>query len=338
MTDSHSWKFDISRYGAFILGILALGIVFLSTGMSKYPQLLGMAGISFTFGLRHAFDVDHIAAIDNMTRKMLNDHKNTRGVGFSFSFGHSLVVVLLTLLTVLFVEWADHSLPILESVGGMFGTMIAAVMLLMLACFNTFILRGIWKNFRQMKKAALDPDNEQLAAESRIYRLFMKMLNLVNHNWQVAIVGFLFGLGFDTATQVAVLATSATATTAGVPWYAILSVPLFFTAGMCLMDTLDGFFMSTTYNWIISTSYRKVYFNLILTSISIIAAGFIGVVDLIQSMSAMFRWDNFLTKWAGALDFNELGIILVVIFVVAWAVALLIWKLMNLSKYDQVES
>ncbi|CAK1228840.1 High-affinity nickel/cobalt permease (HoxN) [Fructobacillus tropaeoli] len=338
MTDSHSWKFDISRYGAFILGILALGIVFLSTGMSKYPQLLGMAGISFTFGLRHAFDVDHIAAIDNMTRKMLNDHKNTRGVGFSFSFGHSLVVVLLTLLTVLFVEWADHSLPILESVGGMFGTMIAAVMLLMLACFNTFILRGIWKNFRQMKKAALDPDNEQLAAESRIYRLFMKMLNLVNHNWQVAIVGFLFGLGFDTATQVAVLATSATATTAGVPWYAILSVPLFFTAGMCLMDTLDGFFMSTTYNWIISTSYRKVYFNLILTSISIIAAGFIGVVDLIQSMSAMFHWDNFLTKWAGALDFNELGIILVVIFVVAWAVALLIWKLMNLSKYDQVES
>lgn len=338
MTDSHSWKFDISRYGAFILGILALGIVFLSTGMSKYPQLLGMAGISFTFGLRHAFDVDHIAAIDNMTRKMLNDHKNTRGVGFSFSFGHSLVVVLLTLLTVLFVEWADHSLPILESVGGMFGTMIAAVMLLMLACFNTFILRGIWKNFRQMKKAALDPDNEQLAAESRIYRLFMKMLNLVNHNWQVSIVGFLFGLGFDTATQVAVLATSATATTAGVPWYAILSVPLFFTAGMCLMDTLDGFFMSTTYNWIISTSYRKVYFNLILTSISIIAAAFIGVVDLIQSTSAMFHWDNFLTKWAGALDFNELGIILVVIFVVAWAVALLIWKLMNLSKYDQVES
>ncbi|NLS37457.1 HoxN/HupN/NixA family nickel/cobalt transporter [Fructobacillus tropaeoli] len=338
MTNSHSWKFDISRYGAFILGILALGIVFLSMGMGKYPQLLGMAGISFTFGLRHAFDVDHIAAIDNMTRKMLNDHKNTRGVGFSFSFGHSLVVVLLTLLTVLFVEWADHSLPVLESVGGMFGTMIAAVMLLMLACFNTFILRGIWKNFRQMKKAALDPDNEQLAAESRIYRLFMKMLNLVNHNWQVAIVGFLFGLGFDTATQVAVLATSATATTAGVPWYAILSVPLFFTAGMCLMDTLDGFFMSTTYNWIISTSYRKVYFNLILTSISIIAAGFIGVVDLIQSMSAMFHWDNFLTKWAGALDFNELGIILVVIFVVAWAVALLIWKLMNLSKYDQVES
>ncbi|CAK1231977.1 High-affinity nickel/cobalt permease (HoxN) [Fructobacillus cardui] len=338
MTDSHSWKFDISRYGAFILSILALGTVFLSTGLGKYPQLLGMAGISFTFGLRHAFDVDHIAAIDNMTRKMLNDHKNTRGVGFSFSFGHSVVVVLLTLLTVLFVEWADHSLPILESVGGMFGTMIAAAMLLLLACFNTFILRGIWQNFRQMKKVALDSDNEQLVSQSRIYRLFMKMLNLVNHNWQVAVVGFLFGLGFDTATQVAVLATSATATTAGVPWYAILSVPLFFTAGMCLMDTLDGFFMSTTYNWIISTSYRKVYFNLILTSISIIAAGFIGVVDLIQSMSAMFHWDNFLTQWAGALDFNELGIILVAIFVVAWVVALLIWKVMNLSKYDQVES
>ncbi|GAP02442.1 high-affinity nickel permease [Fructobacillus pseudoficulneus] len=338
MTNSHSWKLDISRYGAFIIGILILGTGFLSTGMTKYPQLVGMAGISFTFGLRHAFDVDHIAAIDNMTRKMLNDHKNTRGVGFSFSFGHSLVVVLLTLLTVLFVEWADHSLPILESVGGMFGTMIAAVMLLLLACFNTFILRGIWKNFRHMKQKTLDPDNQQLAAESRIYRLFMKLLGMIKHNWQVAIVGFLFGLGFDTATQVAVLATSATATSAGVPWYAILSVPLFFTAGMCLMDTLDGFFMSSTYNWIISTSYRKVYFNLILTSISIIAAGFIGLVDLIQSLSAMFHFDNFLTHWAASLDFNELGIILVAIFILAWAVALLIWKVMNLSQYDQIKS
>ncbi|GAO99605.1 HoxN/HupN/NixA family nickel/cobalt transporter [Fructobacillus ficulneus] len=335
MTDGHSWKFDITRYGAFIILILAMGTVFLSTGIRQYPQLLGMAGISFTFGLRHAFDVDHIAAIDNMTRKMLNDGKNTRGVGFSFSFGHSLVVLILTIMTVLFVEWADHSMPVFESVGGIFGTMIAAVMLLMLAFFNTYILTGIWKNFRKMRQQTIDPDDKQLAAESKIYRIFMKLLNLINHNWQVAIVGFLFGLGFDTATQVAVLATSATATSAGVPWYSILSVPLFFTAGMCLMDTLDGFFMSSTYNWIISTSYRKVYFNLILTSISIIAAGFIGFVDLVQSLTATFDWHNPLSQWAASLDFNELGIILVVVFVLAWAGALLIWRLMNLGQYDR---
>ncbi|MDF7626371.1 HoxN/HupN/NixA family nickel/cobalt transporter [Lactobacillaceae bacterium L1_55_11] len=335
MTSSHSWKADILKYGTCIILILALGTLVMASGISRYPEILGMAGLSFTFGLRHAFDVDHIAAIDNITRKMLNDGKNTRGVGFSFSFGHSMVVVLMSLVTVLFVEWANHTMPVFEQVGGMFGTMVAALLLLLLTVVNSFILRGIWKNFRRMSKDHEQQESDdELMSQSKIYRIFMRLLKLIRHNWQVAVVGFLFGLGFDTATQIAVLATSAAATNAGMAWYTTLAFPLFFTAGMCLMDTLDGFFMSTTYNWIISSSYRKVYFNMILTSISIVAAGFICFVDFIQSSSAMMKWENGLTRWADSLDFNQLGIILVAIFAVAWIIAIAIWKMMNLSKND----
>ncbi|CAK8053541.1 HoxN/HupN/NixA family nickel/cobalt transporter [Eupransor demetentiae] len=333
-----SFKKDAGKYGAFILLILATGLIFLGTGVARYPEIIGMAVISFTFGLRHAFDVDHIAAIDNITRKMLNDGKNTRGVGFSFSFGHSMVVVLMALVTVLFVEWAHNTMPVFENIGGAFGTMIAAVMLLMLMLVNSFILHGIWKNFRRMSNKDGEKHSQsdaELMADSKIYAFFMKMLKMIKHNWQVAIVGFLFGLGFDTATQIAMLATSATATSDGIAWYTTLAFPLCFTAGMCLMDTLDGFFMSSTYNWIISSSYRKVYFNMILTSISIVAAGFIGLVDLIQASGAMFSWENGMTNWAASLDFNQLGLILVAIFACAWAIAIAIWKIMKLDQYDE---
>ncbi|CAM3100669.1 HoxN/HupN/NixA family nickel/cobalt transporter [Leuconostoc rapi] len=325
---------DIIRYGSFIVLILIAGILLLMSGVTQYPEIIGMAYLSFTFGLRHAFDVDHIAAIDNMTRKMLNDGKNTRGVGFSFSFGHSMVVVLMALVTVLFVEWAKDSMPVFEQIGGVLGTMIAAIMLLMLTIVNTFILRSIWTDFKHMGFESQQSDKRHAMEQSKIYVLFLKLLKLIKHNWQVAIVGFLFGLGFDTATQIAVLATSATAANAGISWYTTLAFPLLFTAGMCLMDTIDGFFMSTTYTWIVSSSYRKVYYNLILTGISIMAAGFISFVDFIQSMSVLFHWHNGLSSWAIGLDFNQLGLILVAIFAVTWAIALTMWRVLNLSERE----
>lgn len=323
---------DVIRYGSFILLILIAGLLLLLSAVAKYPEIIGMAYLSFTFGLRHAFDVDHIAAIDNMTRKLLNDGKNTRGVGFSFSFGHSLVVILLACVTVIFVEWAKKSMPIFEQIGGVFGTMLAAIMLLMLTIVNTFILRSIWFNFKHMGQA--DTADEVIVSQSKIYQWFLKMLQLIKHNWQVAIVGFLFGLGFDTATQIAVLATSATAANAGIAWYTTLAFPLLFTAGMCLMDTIDGFFMSTTYTWIVSSSYRKVYYNLILTGISIMAAGFISFVDFVQAMSVLLNWHNGLTAWATGLNFNQLGMILVAIFAITWALALTMWRVLHLSEKE----
>ena len=327
---------DVIRYGSFILLILLAGVLLLMSGVARYPEMLGMAYLSFTFGLRNAFDVDHIAAIDNMTRKMLNDGKNTRGVGFAFSFGHSMVVVLMALVTVLFVEWAKHTLPVFEQIGGVFGTMIAATMLLLLTVVNTFILRGIWREFRQAGRQNTQQTPDTAYQQSGMYQFFLKLLQLIQHNWQVAVVGFLFGLGFDTATQIAVLATSATAANAGIAWYTTLAFPLLFTAGMCLMDTLDGMFMSTTYTWIVASSYRKVYYNLILTGISIMAAGFISFVDFVQATRVLWHWHNPLTNWASGLDFNQLGMILVGIFAVTWCIALTMWRVLRLSEKELV--
>ncbi|MCO6184110.1 HoxN/HupN/NixA family nickel/cobalt transporter [Leuconostoc fallax] len=326
---------DAVRYGVIIISFFVSGVFLLMTSASQYPEMIAMTYLSFTMGLRHAFDVDHIAAIDNMTRKMLNDGKNTRGVGFSFSFGHSMVVVLMALITVLFVEWAKHSMPIFEQIGGALGTLIAATMLIMLAIVNSFILHDIWAKFISMRNHGSKSEANKQVNSSKIYRLFLKILGMIKHNWQVAVVGFLFGLGFDTATQIAVLATSATAANEGIPWYATLAFPLLFTAGMCLMDTIDGFFMSTTYNWVFSSPYRKVYYNLTITGISILAAGFIGFVDFIQSFSMMFNWDNSMTRWAKGLDFNQMGIILVGLFVIAWIVAIMIWHVFNLADKEQ---
>lgn len=326
---------DAMRYGAIIVLFLISGIMLLMTSAAQYPEMIAMAYLSFTMGLRHAFDVDHIAAIDNMTRKMLNDGKNTRGVGFSFSFGHSMVVVLMAMATVLFVEWAKHAMPVFEHIGGALGTSIAAAMLIMLAIVNSFILRDIWVKFTAMHHRNGVDDKQEQVNTSKIYRLFLKLLGMIKHNWQVAIVGFLFGLGFDTATQIAVLATSATAANEGIPWYSTMAFPLLFTAGMCLMDTVDGFFMSTTYHWVFSSPYRKVYYNLTITGISILAAGFIGFVDFIQSFSVMFGWQNGVTRWANALDFNQMGIILVGLFVVAWIIAITIWHVFHLAEKDE---
>ncbi|MEX0380012.1 HoxN/HupN/NixA family nickel/cobalt transporter [Leuconostoc sp. MS02] len=328
---------DALRYGIVILLFLIAGIVLLMTSATQYPDMIAMAYLSFTMGLHHAFDVDHIAAIDNMTRKMLHDGKNTRGVGFSFSLGHSMVVVLMALLTVVFVEWAKHTMPIFEQIGGAIGTLIAGFMLLMLAIVNSFILHDIWLRFKKMSQRGNQfTEMDKQVVASKIYRLFLKLLGLIKHNWQVAVVGFLFGLGFDTATQIAVLATSATAANAGVPWYATMAFPLLFTAGMCLMDTVDGFFMSTTYNWIFSSPYRKVYYNLTITGISILAAGFIGFVDLVQSFGAMFGWHNALTRWVAALDFNKMGLILVMLFIVTWVIAITFWHIFKLADKEKL--
>ncbi|MGO3498517.1 HoxN/HupN/NixA family nickel/cobalt transporter [Leuconostoc falkenbergense] len=229
----------------------------------------------------------------------------------------------------------EHAMPVFEHIGGALGTSIAAAMLIMLAIVNSFILRDIWVKFTAMHHHNGVDDEQEQVNTSKIYRLFLKLLGMIKHNWQVAIVGFLFGLGFDTATQIAVLATSATAANEGIPWYSTMAFPLLFTAGMCLMDTVDGFFMSTTYHWVFSSPYRKVYYNLTITGISILAAGFIGFVDFIQSFSVMFGWQNGLTKWANGLDFNQMGIILVCLFVVAWIVAITIWHVFHLAERDE---
>ncbi|MFC6179699.1 HoxN/HupN/NixA family nickel/cobalt transporter [Lactiplantibacillus daowaiensis] len=322
---------DLIKYGGLVAIIFITGILLAASYLRQYPALLSMALLSFVFGLQHAFDIDHITAIDNITRKMINEGRNTHGVGFCFSLGHSLVVNLMALVTIFFVTWSKKMLPAFQSIGGIIGTTFAGAMLILLAIINLFILVGIWSEFKHLDQ----PNTDAGFKKGRIYHLFERSLHLINHNWQVIGIGFLFGLGFDTATQIAVLATSAVTASQGVPWYAVLSFPLLFTAGMCLLDTGDGIFMSTAYSWVFASPYRKVYYNLVLTGLSVAAALFSGIVNLLLAAKLIFGVDNAMMSWVEGLNFTYLGLILVGLFVVTWSVALICWHYLGLNKKDQ---
>ena len=326
-------KPDLFKFGSYVLFLFVVGWGLVFAYLNRYPSLLAMAFLSFTFGLQHAFDVDHITAIDNMTRKLDKEGKNTHGVGFFFSLGHSLVVIVMALLTIFFVEWSKNQLPKIQDVGGVLGTLFAGFMLLLLGTINLVILAGIWKSFKSISKG--DFSSAKASTDTRIFRIFKRALNVINHNWQVVCVGILFGLGFDTATQIAILATSAVATSKGIPWFAVFSFPILFTSGMCFMDSCDGLFMSTAYSWVFSSPFRKVYYNLALTGLSVTAAFFVGIVDVLQAIGGFLKWHNPVIKFAQALNFNILGICLVILFIITWSAALIFWRVFNLKAKDE---
>ncbi|MGO2299855.1 HoxN/HupN/NixA family nickel/cobalt transporter [Paucilactobacillus nenjiangensis] len=323
---------DLIKYYGFVSVLFFSGIALTLAFMSKYPSLLTMAFLSFTLGLQHAFDIDHVTVIDNITRKMVNDNQNTHGIGFSFSFGHSLVVILMSILTILFVEWSKEIMPSLENVGSIIGSSFAGLTLILLALINLHILIGIWRNFKSVNKNLKEVQFDK----SWVYKRFDKLLHLINHNWQVVLIGFVFGLGLDTATQISVLATSAVSTSQGVPWYAVLSFPLLFTSGMCLMDTSDGIFMSTAYSWVFSSPIRKVYYNLILTGLSVLAAIFSGIVNLSIATKLIFHSTNNWFIWIENLNFFYLGITLVAVFIVIWILAIAGWYYFGLDKKEEI--
>jgi high-affinity nickel-transport protein len=325
---------DATKCGSAVLFLLAGGVFLLLTGVFKYPMLLGMAILSLSFGLRHAFDCDHIAAIDNMTRKLIQEGKpNIRSVGFFFSVGHSLVVILMAVVTIFFVKWATHALPTFNAFGGGLATLIAGIFLLILAVINYVILRDIVVTYKSMQNGTYCAETAE-SKNGTVNRMIQRLFGIVEKDWHVVCVGFLFGLGFDTATQIAVLATSAAAAAKGIPTFTIMSFPVLFTAGMCTMDSLDGFFMSSAYKWAFSSPFRKVYFNLTITALSILAAGVIGVIEVFQVLSQELGWTASFWIWLQNLDFNIMGFMLVGMFVVVWAVAIVIWKAARLDKQD----
>jgi len=330
-----TWKhFDALKFGSAVLAILLIGLILLSTGVFKYPELLGLAVISYTFGLGHAFDVDHIAAIDNMTRALIQQRKKTQGVGFFFSCGHSTVVIIMGVLTIFAVEWAKIALPQFQAVGGVIATSVSGVFLLMLATINFFILKDTLKIFKCMRSGTYNAESAERPDQGFINRTINRLFNLVNKSWHIYLVGFLFGLGFDTATQIAVLATSAAASAKGIPWVAVLSFPILFTAGMSMMDTLDGFFMSTAYRWVLSSPLRKVYYNLTITGLSILAAGVIGLIEVFQVFAQESGRNSGFWLWLQNLDFNRMGFILVGMFIVVWSVSFIGWKLLRLEEKE----
>ncbi|HET7130386.1 MAG TPA: HoxN/HupN/NixA family nickel/cobalt transporter [Gaiellaceae bacterium] len=290
------------------------------------PALAGLGTLAYTFGLRHAFDADHIAAIDNTTRKFLHEEKRPLGVGFFFSLGHSSVVLVLTASLAFGAASVKAHIPSFQHWGGYVGAGVSGTFLWIIGILNLLVLLDIVRLFRELRTGNLDEERLERRLDDRglMSRLFIgRVANRIRESWQMYPLGVLFGLGFDTATEVGLLAISAGVATNHVPFLAVLSLPLLFAAGMSLMDTADGAFMSHAYTWAFSNPVRKVYYNLTVTTLSVLIALGVGSVELLQVVCA---------PWFEALDFNVLGYGIVGLFVVTWATSALVWKVTRLEE------
>ena len=293
---------------------------------------VGTGVLAYTLGMRHAFDADHIAAIDNTTRKFMSEGKRPMSVGFFFSLGHSTSVFGLTVLLglgarALGPQVADSNSS-LHHYGGLIGTIVSGGFLYIIATLNAIILFGIIRLFVQMRQGRFDDSEleKHLNARGFMMRFFGPLARSVDTPWKMYPVGVLFGLGFDTATEVAFLVLAGTSVAAGLPFWAILSLPLLFAAGMSLLDTIDGSFMNFAYGWAFSKPVRKVYYNIAITGLSVFVAFYIGTLELMQVLAGQFKLKGGIWNYASAFNINKAGFVIVGMFVAAWAFALSFWR------------
>jgi len=291
----------------------------------------GTGILAYTLGMRHAFDADHIAAIDNTTRKLVAEGKRPLSVGFFFSLGHSSVVFVLAVLLNFGIRALNGQVrnggSTLHSVTGTVGTLVSGTFLYLIAGLNVIILVSIGKVFRDMRRGRYDDSEleEQLAKRGLLNRFLGPLARRVDTPWKMYPIGLVFGLGFDTATEIALLVLAGSAVVSGLPFYAVLSLPLLFAAGMSLFDTADGCFMNFAYDWAFARPLRKVYYNLTVTGLSVVVAFFVGTIEVL----GLIAQQSHLTGgwWALMRDFNlnTAGFVIVGMFVLTWVVALAIW-------------
>jgi high-affinity nickel-transport protein len=297
------------------------------------PALLGFALLAWVFGLRHAVDADHIAAIDNVLRKLMQDGKRPIGVGFFFSLGHSTVVVLASVSIAVAAGAMQGRLQGIQAIGGLIGTIVSAGFLLLMALANLMILRGVWRGFRQVARggrineAALDA---LLSGRGLLARLLRPLFRSVTRSWQMYPVGFLFGLGFDTATEVGLLGIAATQAARGLsPWH-VLVFPALFTAGMSFVDTLDGVLMLGAYSWAFERPLRRLWYNLTITAASVVVALVIGGVEVLGLIGGQLGLEGGIWGVIARLNgqMGTLGFLTIVTFALVWAgsVAIYRWK------------
>jgi nickel/cobalt transporter (NiCoT) family protein len=294
---------------------------------------IGIGLTAYTLGMRHAFDADHISAIDNTTRKLMSEGKRPVSVGFWFSLGHSSIVFALALMISFGVRALDgpvtHHNSSLHEVTGWLGTAVSGTFLYVIAALNLIILAGIVNVFREMKTGRFDEAalEEHLNRRGFMNRFFGRMARAVTKPQQMYPIGLLFGLGFDTATEVALLVIAGSAGAAGLPWYAILCLPVLFAAGMSLLDSIDGSFMNFAYGWAFSKPVRKVFYNITITTLSAVIALVIGTIELGGLIVQHLHLSGSFWKWFENIDINMLGFLIVGMFVLTWAIALVIWHL-----------
>jgi high-affinity nickel-transport protein len=307
-----------------------------------YPLLLGTALLAYSFGLRHAFDADHIAAIDNVTRKLMQEGKRPVGVGFFFSLGHSTIVVGLSIAIAVTTTALQDRFDTFKSVGGVVGTLVSALFLFAIAIANILVLISIYRTFKKVKNGGVLVEEEldlALANRGLLGRLFKRFFKVIDASWQMYPLGVLFGLGFDTATEVGLLGISATQASQGLPIWSILVFPALFTVGMTLLDTADGVLMLGAYGWAFVKPIRKLYYNLTITAVSVAVAVIIGGLETLNLIGDRLGLTDEGGFWGaiGALNdnFGTLGYLIVGIFAVAWIVSFTIYQIKG---FDRIEA
>jgi len=292
----------------------------------------GTAALAYVLGMRHAFDADHISAIDNTTRKLMSEGQRPLGVGFFFSLGHSSVVFVLALLLNFGIKSLGGELKNQDSAlhhyTGLIGTTVSGTFLMLIAIFNLVILVSIVGVFIQMRKGTYSDEELEKHLNSRglLMRFFGPIARRIDKSWKMYPLGILFGLGFDTATEIGLLVLAGSSVVAGLPWWAIISLPLFFAGGMSLLDTIDGSFMNFAYGWAFSKPVRKVYYNIIITGLSVAVALFVGGLEICQVIAQQLNLTGGFWDYALAFDLNSAGYFIVGAFAVVWSAALLLWR------------
>jgi high-affinity nickel-transport protein len=305
----------------------------------QQPLLLGTALLAYGFGLRHAVDADHIAAIDNVTRKLMQEGKRPVSVGFYFACGHSLVVILMAAGVAVTATALSAHFDNFKAFGDIVGTLVSALFLFAIAAMNIVILRAIWRTFQRVRRGgAYDEQDFDLLLNNRglLARLFRPLFRLVTQSWHMLPLGFLFGLGFDTATEVGLLGISATQAGKGVPMWSIMVFPALFAAGMALIDTTDGILMLGAYNWAFVRPLRKLYYNLTITLVSVIVAVVIGGIEALGLIGDQLGLSGWFWDGIGALNdnFNGIGFVIIGIFIAAWIISMLIYRYQGLDRLE----
>jgi nickel/cobalt transporter (NiCoT) family protein len=338
LLDVGQWR-TIGVMGAIVLALHLIGFGLLlfvvaphhGAGPASGTLAVGTGLTAYALGLRHAFDADHIAAIDNTTRKLMAEGKRPVSVGFFFSLGHSTVVFALAFVFAIGVRALSGQVTddgsTLHSVTAWIGTGVSGTFLYLIAAVNLAILWGIVGVFMRMRSGVYDEREleAQLSSRGLMNRYLGALTARIGKPWHMYPIGILFGIGFDTATEVALLFLAAGAAGAGLPFYAILCLPMLFAAGMSLLDTLDGSFMNFAYGWAFSQPVRKVFYNLTITGLSVAVSLAIGTIELVGLLAEKLGAQGSFWAWWENVDVNTLGFVIVGVFVLTWTVALAVW-------------
>jgi high-affinity nickel-transport protein len=327
MTRDEWWRLGGFGAAVALLHLVGWGL-FLYYSRSN-PGLAGLGTLAYTFGLRHAFDADHIAAIDNTTRKFLADGKRSLGTGFFFSLGHSSIVFALAAGLAIAAKTVNSKVGAFHDYGTYVGAGVSGTFLWIIGVLNLLVLLDIVCIYRDMKRGSYDKVRleQRLLDRGFMNRFFVgRFARRIRASWQMYPLGVLFGLGFDTASEVGLLALAAGVATHHVPFLAVISLPILFAAGMSLMDTADGAFMSQAYGWAFSNPVRKVYYNITVTTLSVAVALAIGTIELLQVFATKLGLEGGFWGWLRELNFGTIGYAVVGIFVATWLISVLIWK------------